>query len=215
MQTRPGLGTGAPRRAQLAVVAAALLLARAQPAEAAWWTVAETEEHTLPRVHIGPALSFWTGTFERTENACRGGSVLTPPNSEALFGGCAGPSNEIGFAFGAAVTVRVWGPIHLAAELDLVSTIPERDYDLLSQVIIALPMSLLLTFPEWRFRPVARLTVLPFVSVRDLGRDFTVGGEGGLATEVPGLGTLEISGGYQTAEKTQIGLVRLALLFGA
>lgn len=203
------------RRPLPALAVALGLLGQALPAEAGWWTVSEAEETTLPRVHIGPALSFWTGTFERTENACRGGTLLTPPDAQALFGGCAGPSNEIGFAFGPAVTVRVWGPIHLAAELDLVSTIPERDYDLLSQIIIALPMSLLLTFPEWRFRPVARVTVLPFVSLRDLGRDFTVGGEGGLATEVPGLGTLEISGGYQTAEKTKIGLVRLALLFGA
>ncbi|MFO0722230.1 MAG: hypothetical protein U1E65_00520 [Myxococcota bacterium] len=197
-------------RALVGILVATGISAGARPAHAGWWTQSEAEPTEPPRVHFGPAMMSWFGTFTRTERSCDQ-EILTPgpPTRQAQFG-CGGSSDEVGAGIGARVTVRIVGPLHLAVGLDLLNTFPTNG--LLSQLIVAVPMSLLVTFPDWRVRPVVELTVLPFVSIRDVAHDFTLGAEGGLAVDV-GPGTLEIIGGFQSATKTQVGVFRLGYLF--
>ena len=173
-------------------------------AQAGWWIHdgSDDGEPATERVRFTSQVSFWTGTFDRPSRACEpfgfGIPVPTVPPvfANALRAEQLGPltspcpsdnSFEIGVGASVGVTFRVFGPVHLSTGLQLVYTFPNFDYMLKNQVIVLIEFSVLITWPEWNFRPILSAEVTPLLYLSDDARDYALGGTAGFAWRIAGV----------------------------
>jgi hypothetical protein len=171
-----------------------------------WWVYdpAEREENPIPRLRFAPHVGFWAANFDRPTRACE--------EDRIAFIGCANDdSDEIGVAAGASMLVRVFGPIHLSASIELVYTFPERDFVLKNQLIIPMPIAIGITFPNWPIRPILSGSIMPVLYVTDDARDYALGVEGGFAWRVLSLGELAIVGSYHSGDTLESFVMRVAI----
>lgn len=197
-----------------------VLTARATPVVAEqWWTQEEADEEFVPRLRLAPHIGMWVGEFDRTQRACRPnlpdfgfdptveGGV---PDGATFQGFCAtDDSAEVGLSGGLSAVYRVLGPVHLTVGIDVAFTFPEYEW-LEGQVIFSVPIAVGLTQDEWSIRPIADFVLLPYVSLPDLRRGFSYGGQGGIAARIPDLAEVQFLIGYHASADWQMVIVRAA-----
>ena len=188
-----------------------VLLTGAEPAVAEhWWTQEEADEGFVPRLRLAPHIGMWVGEFDRTQRGCR------PPEPdfelpEATFQSFCSTedSPEVGLSGGLSAVYRVLGPVHLTVGLDVAFTVPEYEW-LEGQVIFSVPIAVGLTHHEWSIRPIADFVLLPYVSLPDLRRGFSYGGQLGMAARIPDLAEIQLLIGYHVSSDWQMVIVRAA-----
>lgn len=217
-------------------IATATCVATPTLANAGWWVHDDGDLKTAPSetaIYFTPYIGVWAGNYERPSRACKPlfttGFEFPEPvlvRSDSLrkkqvddepadFTGCyTEDSDEIGISAGGELTFRVVGPLHFTAGVYFVYTFPNRDYELKNQVIIPLQFGVLLTWPEWSFRPIVAAEVTPLLYITDDSRDYALGGKGGFAWRVSGFGDILATVGHHRSEtligwQVQIGLLPL------
>lgn len=197
-----------------AVVLFATLVASPAFAEGDWvYESGDPDDAAGRRVRFALNINIWRGTFNRPPSACRpttgfedgedigfaASRALRPAqfppfafcNNERASETAAGPGIDVQF--------RAFGPLYVTVGLDLFYTEPDS-FALTNQWVIAVPFGLRLTWPHWTLRPIAEALITPVLYVTDDGRDYTLGGRGGLAYRLGSFGDLSLLVGYQTAE---------------
>lgn len=205
------------------LAAGALVLALAAhgaPARAEqWWTQEEADESFVPRLRLAPHIGMWVGEFDRTQRACRpdvpdfgfdpteDGGV---PEQASFQSFCATENSaEVGLSGGLSAVYRVLGPVHLTVGLDVAFTFPDYEW-LEGQIIFSVPIAVGLTHDAWTIRPIADFVLLPYVSLPDLRRGFSYGGQLGLAARIPDLAEVQFLIGYHASSDWQMVIVRAA-----
>lgn len=156
-----------------------LLISGAPPARADEPRLFErTRPEALGRLSFEAFSTLSFANFERPERACGfpPGVSLGSPNPFCP----AADSNEVVFALGGALTLRVWGPIHISWGLSVGYTDPELDI-LEPQLIFRMPFSVVVTEMDWPVRPIVEGYASPFVLLPDGVKSFLFGGRGGMA----------------------------------
>lgn len=191
--------------------AALVLLASlvAAPASADDWIFesGDPDDAAGRRVRFALNLNIWRATFNRPPSACRPTTGIEdfatrglrpaqfPPfafcNNENASETAAGPGIDVQF--------RALGPLYFTVGLDVFYTEPDS-FALTNQWVIAVPFGMRLTWPHWTLRPIAEALITPVLYVTDDGRDYTLGGRGGVAYRLGAFGDLSLLIGYQTAE---------------
>jgi hypothetical protein len=165
---------------------------------------------------FSPRLNFWKGNFDRPPRACK--TVIPEAGRFALRSAqidfptfCPSEdSNEYAFGSGVEIAFRALWFIYLTAGIDFVYTAPEFS-SIKNQLIIALPFGVMFTYYEWVIRPIAHFEITPVLYITDDSRDYTLGGNAGVAYRILDFGSISLTGGYlwaetMTAIQVQIGI---------
>jgi hypothetical protein len=191
------------------------------------YTPPEADEQAFQRWRWAAATGVWIGTYTRPQRACREvratsfelearGLARRPlraaqaPFPFPFFDCPFEASEEVGISAAASVAYRTFAPVYLTLGLELVYTQPSYS-TLKNQVVVALPFGILVTWYEWKIRPIAQLSITPMAFLPDGGRDFTLGGELGLAYRVLTLGDVALTVGHHWSDTVSPWTVRLAL----
>lgn len=179
------------------------------PAQSKSWIYEseDTSEQELKLFRFSPRLNLWIANFDRPPRACRLTSVPTRGRRELRAqqfqqedAFCpAENSDEIAIGSGVELGFRAIGPIYLTAGIDFVYTAPSSNA-VKNQLVLALPFGVMLTWYEWTFRPILHFEVTPVLYVTDDSRDYTLGGNGGIAYRILSFGSISLTGGYLWAE---------------
>jgi hypothetical protein len=206
------------RRALAVVLFALPAQAIAQPKS--WiWESEDASEREAKLFRFSPRLNFWSGNFDRPPRACKTVAIPRIAEPRALrstqidFPDPFCPSedsDELAFGSGVEIAFRTIPFIYLTAGIDFVYTAPEFDA-VKNQLIIALPFGIMFTYYEWAFRPIAHFEITPVLYVTDDSRDYTLGGNGGVAYRILDFGSISVTAGYlwaetMTAIQVQIGV---------
>lgn len=163
------------------------------------------EERTLRRVRYNARASLWVANYDRPSRAC----VPSAPGFPSLF--CPSDnSDEVGMGLGFEVQFRTWGPIYVTTGMDFVFSDPSSQA-LKKQFIIAAPFGVLVTWYDWVVRPILHATITPVLLITDDLRDFTLGGNGGIAVRLGNFGSLSLTAGYQWSEPVKPVQIQLAV----
>lgn len=175
------------------------LLCLAERAQADTWVVQDEDSAAVQRWRLSFHTELWFGTFERANSIC-------PP----FFGFCpADRSSEIAFGPTAEVGFHVVGPAYLTLGLEAVYT--KANDGLPNQFIVGVPFGLLLTWAPWKLRPFAQFRLRPLLMISDGRRDFTLGGQLGLAYEIGDFPALVFAVGHHRAAKAKIWAITLGI----
>lgn len=165
------------------------------------------------RVRFALNLNIWRSQYNRPPTACRPTTGFGEedvaflrsrrPLRPAQFPGFSFCNNEQSTETGAGpgidVQFRAFGPMYITVGLDIFYTEPDS-FAIKNQWVVAVPFGLRFTWPHWTLRPIAEAIITPVLYLTDDGRDYTLGGRGGLAYRLGALGDLSLLIGYQTAE---------------
>jgi hypothetical protein len=196
-----------------------LLVALAAQPKSWIWESEEASEQESKLFRFSPRLNFWVANFDRPPRACRTTNVGLPEERFALraeqfqFPDAFCPSedsDEFAFGSGLEISFRTWGPFYITAGIDFVYTAPQSS-SIKNQLVLALPFGLTITWYEWAFRPIASFAITPVLYVTDDSRDFTVGGNGGVAYRILDFGSISLTAGYLWAETMTAVQVQLGL----
>lgn len=183
------------------------------------WESGEAEDRALSRLRFATRANVWMAEFNRPARACRPPSFgFFPGVAQELRSAQAIPgafcqsegSAELGLGPGLELSFRVAGPVYLAAGVDLLYTTP-ASAALKHQVVLAVPMSVMLTWYPWALRPIAQATITPVLYLTDDARDYTLGGAAGLALRLMSFGDLSLTVGYHGSETVQSWTVQIGV----
>lgn len=162
--------------------------ASASAAEPHWSYKSEApSERSSSRFSLAPRISIWNADFKRPGGQCARGFCQDGFSSEWVAG------------LGLEVAFQLMGPFHVTAALDFLYSEP-NSFGIQNQVIINVPVSILITFPEWIVRPIAQAQLTPILYVTDDSRDYTLGANGGAAVRIARLGSVFATFGYHVSE---------------
>ena len=167
----------------------------------------EVSEREGKLFRFSPRLNFWKAKFDRPPRACKaadGPIFFNRAGLRAQQGGfspfCPSEdSDELAFGSGVEIAFRALYFIYLTAGVDFVYTAPEFN-TIKNQLILALPFGVMFTWYEWVVRPIAHFEITPMLYVTDDSRDYTLGGNGGIAYRILDFGSISLTAGYLWAE---------------
>jgi len=194
-------------------------LAAAQPKS--WiWESEEASEREGKLFRFSPRLNFWAANFDRPPRACKtlipnvipeSGRFPLRAQQIGIDPFCPSEdSDEYAFGSGVELAFRAFLFIYLTAGIDFVYTAPQFN-SIKNQLIIALPFGVMFTWYEWAFRPIAHFEITPMLYVTDDSRDYTLGGNGGVAYRILDFGSISLTAGYVWAETMTAVQVQLGL----
>ena len=173
------------------------------------WESEEASEREGKLFRFSPRLNFWVGNFDRPPRACKsvvpegveGFRSLELRDQQVGFDPfCpSDDSDELAFGSGVELAFRAFLFIYLTAGIDFVYTSPSFN-SIKNQLIVALPFGVMFTWYEWVFRPIAHFEITPVLYVTDDSRDYTLGGNGGVAYRILDFGSISLTAGYLWAE---------------
>lgn len=162
------------------------------------------------------STGLWIGTYSRLQSACAGNTTfgLRPAALRAAqfipFGCPYDASEEVGMSAAADVSYRVFSPLHLTLGLELLYTQPAYDA-VRNQVGISLPFGLLVTWYEWALRPIVHFTITPMILLPDGKKDYTLGGNLGLAYRILEFGDVSLTVGRHWSGTVDPWIIRIGL----
>jgi hypothetical protein len=203
---------------------AAIFASHAAEAKDWVWSSGTVEEDAGSLFRFQTRLNLWVSNYDRPERACEFGAFDVPLpeptfRSSSLraaqvdpgFFGCnASSSDEIGIGPGIEVSFKIMEPLHVTAGFDLVYTLPDSSI-IKNQIVIGVPFGVLITFPEWAFRPIIHPKIIPVLYLTDDSRDYTIGADLGAAWRAGEWGDLSLTLGYYYAETMSSWQLQLAL----
>lgn len=175
------------------------------------WESGDPDDAAGRRVRFALNLNLWVSTYNRPPSACRptfgfedeGGFLTRRALRTAQVPGFSFCNNEnsqeIGAGPGIDVQFRAFGPFYVTVGLDVFYTEPDG-FAIQNQWVVAVPFGIRVTWPHWTLRPIAEALITPVLYLTDDGRDYTLGGRGGVAYRLGAFGDLSLLIGYQTAE---------------
>lgn len=166
-----------------------------------------TPQRSRGRLALEGHVSLASIEFDRPERACRGST----PGSEGDGSFCPSEgSHEMAVGFGGTLALEIEGPLHLTWGLNVGFTDPQFD-QLEPQTMITMPFGILLTWTEWRLRPVLEGLATPFVLLPDGVKSVMLGGRIGAAVRVDDV-DLALTAGYATADALRPIDLRLSIV---
>ena len=204
---------------RIALVLVALLWSEQAFAQPKTWIPEseETEDRELKLFRFAPRFNFWIANFDRPPRACRSTGPVAIPEDRFSTAGLkkqglraqqfqfpdafcpSEDSDEYAFGSGFEIAFRTIGPVYLTGGIDFVYTAPDFS-TIKNQLVFALPFGITVTWYEWVFRPIIHFEITPVLYVTDDSRDYTLGGNGGVAYRILDFGSISLTAGYMWAE---------------